>query len=774
MFNFAGSDITESEIAQSDIRQSQITESDIIESGDYSRASGSVYCLLFPNRSRMGCRRAVCLSILIGAIFALCPAGPARADVRVSVDVGWGDTIRLGRWTPVYVTLSDPDAKNVTLEIMAPHDSQASMRIRQRVVAGPTPTTYFLLAPFRQYSDATLAVLDDRGRHLADQTIVDNNDSTIAGGNQKFFTESAGAAFAGVGGGAADARVLEDQLHNANITAGYLTADRLPPVAMGYQALDVLMLNNPDFSAISSDQQQAIVDWVKSGGQLVAWAGDAPLPAGNNPLADALPAVFGDAHATVLPADVLSAAGLPDSMARISGRLLSPRPGAIAFAPPGWDDACTGYTWRLGLGRVEILPIDVAGLSFADSGKALAFWRGVLKPELQLSDPSASSTSSGYAYSGGSSQLRQTAAMYADMEILGNVPGLGRVDFTSVAMVLIGLMVVVGPVDYFVLKALGRQPLTWFTTAGWIGLVTAIAISTGYWLKNGDLYYRTLRVIDEADGACVGASDMLCIYSPRSTNYPLSVDPRGWWEPATPETGYYGGSQTTNDIGFEEKQNGTAPDPISVNIWSLQFLLGSDPGAGGPSEAPIDAPIDAELRVVRGADGDRLRGTIANRGARPLQHVMIRGADWLCSSADIPAGQTSAVDLPIAPNSDQAFRSRDGPQSFTYTPYGPIPAPAPDLPPALASYVVGAGLDPTRSQAIERLLTGNPRGSNAPSDADTGYFKTPPGGKASVACVYATIADPAPLDRLLMPGAIETHYQIIRAITSLRDSPETP
>src|SRR5437868_1409650 len=62
-------------------------------------------------------------------------------------------------------------------------------------------------------------------------------------------------------------RQVAASLDNAGFDTGWLEVERLPTVAGGYDALDLLILASPDLSAITPEQQQAIAGWVTAGGR---------------------------------------------------------------------------------------------------------------------------------------------------------------------------------------------------------------------------------------------------------------------------------------------------------------------------------------------------------------------------------------------------------------------------------------------------------------------------------------------------------------------------
>jgi hypothetical protein len=53
---------------------------------------------------------------------------------------------------------------------------------------------------------------------------------------------------------------------------------------------------------------------------------------------------------------------------------------------------------------------------------------------------------------------REQAAMAQTLNWMGSIPGAGTFGFSYIAAVLIVMMLIVGPVDWIVLKMMGRQP----------------------------------------------------------------------------------------------------------------------------------------------------------------------------------------------------------------------------------------------------------------------------------------------------------------------------
>ena len=77
---------------------------------------------------------------------------------------------------------------------------------------------------------------------------------------------------------------MTDQLPRNLLITAYVDPGGLPGVPIGYDALDLLVLNELDFAAVDAEQQAAIVSWVKEGGTLLLWPGPDPVPE-SSPLA---------------------------------------------------------------------------------------------------------------------------------------------------------------------------------------------------------------------------------------------------------------------------------------------------------------------------------------------------------------------------------------------------------------------------------------------------------------------------------------------------------
>jgi hypothetical protein len=284
-----------------------------------------------------------------------------------------------------------------------------------------------------------------------------------------------------------------------------------------------------------------------------------------------------------------------------------------------------------------------------------------------------------------------------------------------------------------VLRRLGRQPWTWITTSGWIALITLGAIYMGHIFKSGDLYYRSLRLVDESDGQTVATRDVACIYSPRTTTYTIDTDPESWWQPVSIDQYGYSRGGIKTDLNYLQTYRGNTPGPMLINVWNLRFIEGEQiatAGEAGVIEAKISAPGNMSIL-----------GTIKNRGTMPLRDVTIRTKSKMCVlEGNIAPGQTVTLKEELKPTNTIDYESNGYYYNENYqrTSDGAI------------RYDNAADLSLSRSRRIERLFT----------------------ERSETAEIFARVDGMEAPNPLHEPGAREDHRQIIRALVTLQ--PGTP
>jgi hypothetical protein len=542
--------------------------------------------------------------------------------------------MRLGRWTPVFLSVADPETRDVDLQIHGSYGEKSlALLVHQTAVISPRPTTYALLYPLNAQPSRIEVIVSDlkTGRTLATAGLQNPAGFSVAGKVPKRLL-GPGDFLVGVSGEIGSALRLQSQMDRAGLMAGILNPIRLPANFVGYDGITVLVLVAADFSELKSEQELAILRWVEGGGVLVAIPGTGAFPA-RGVLADAL------------PCDV----GVNRAIANLNGRELVPRSGAVVVRVLDQN----GYEHRVGLGHIAVLPVDVAPLTFSDAEKGNVFWRGILggmtkapgiaeTTEMALSDEADVLIAGPNAGDSVGRGQRESVAIRHVLELLGATGSTPAVDWRKIFLVFGGLFFLVGPVDSVLLMRLGQRPRNWVTVVGWIGLVASGAAYGVSWRGGGAATASSFRLVDQVDGVVVGATDIVAVKSERSESVRLGLDEDEWWEPANQAARSFGVDRFVDAISREDRK-GCRPEVMRLVGGEAQAWHG-EVAMGGPGV------LGAKLELRRdSAGGVRLIGTITNLGKGVVSDIQVETAagDFL-ASGEIGIGMTTNVDVGVS------------------------------------------------------------------------------------------------------------------------------
>jgi len=562
------------------------------------------------------------LAILIPLLLV---SGAGGQEIR-KVTVGWGNDLRLGRWTPVFVTVEDAQAREVDLQIHGSYGEKSeALWLHQTAVAEPRPDTYALLFPINAQLSRVEVIVSDlqTGRTLGTEALQ-NNASFSPAGRVPMRVLAPEDLLLGISGDIDDCLRLQVQLDRAGICAGVLDPMRMPANFAGYDGVSVLILAAADLAQLTGVQDQAIVEWVRRGGNLVVIPGTTPLPP-RDTLIDALPCTIGVNRAIALPIGAPAVEAKPSTTrpTSLNGRELSPRPGAASLTV--LDQ--TGYLGRLGLGKIAVLPVDLSPLEFADAAGANAFWRSLLGPMVKVSalkEPTEINVGEAdealvpgpnAAESFGRGQ-RESAAIRHVLELLGATRTAGRIDWRGALIGLAGIFFLVGPVDSVILMRLGQPPRNGLTLLGWIGLIAALAGFAVARPIQSSPTATTFRLVDQADDSIVAATDVIAVNADEPERVGLSLDRNEWWEPANQAAREFGSNRFV-DANCRQDKTGCRPEWVRLNGNEAQAWHGEAANLG-------PALLHAEL-VLRdnNAGTVHLTGRLSNQSRAVMSDIQI-------------------------------------------------------------------------------------------------------------------------------------------------------
>lgn len=437
-----------------------------------------------------------------------------------------------------------------------------------------------------------------------------------------------------------------------------LNLEELPDRWFGYESVDAVVLPTGGnwagsmAQSLSADPQRraALEQWVAQGGHLVVSVGSNANVVANRqsfPLLPLLPATI-DPSAQVKSTELENLAGYLDQQVPQALRM---RPKAAIkpmIVPELPKLAPTGSGYPLvseqngrapvivrgsyGLGRVTVVGFDVDREPFRSWPHNQDFWTAIL--DLKGAKAQGQSGFAGGMY-GGERGGTYSERLGNELESFGDV---AVVSFFWVAIFILAYVIIIGPVDYFLLKkVVKRLELTWITFPLMVLFVSLAAYFGAYWLKGDELRVNKVDVvdIDQTHGLTVGTT-WLSVFSPRLQAYDLALEPVGVGKPregtalswfARDGFGFRGVEQSRNDLFQREYQladNGAAIQGVPIQVWAMKTFTGR-----WAADLEGQAPILSTLR----SEKSQLGGTITSRLPRELSDA------WLIHKGNVyPVG----------------------------------------------------------------------------------------------------------------------------------------
>jgi len=222
----------------------------------------------------------------------------------------------------------------------------------------------------------------------------------------------------------------------------------------------------------------------------------------------------------------------------------------------------------------------------------------------------------------------------AVMEHLYNIPEMKPLSIWWVILILAALAILLGPVDYKVLKRLDRLPLTWLTCAIWIVLFTGGAYYGVQELRGGKMQLRAVSVIDGIQDSDSGwSTTYLGMFAPRSRDYRLGgLQNNQWWSATAPteeSIWAHGRDPGSRNIYCVQQDGYNRLYSAPINIWTVQCLV---------NEAPQG---ELPLRVDISRSGDEITLEVTNDADCPIKSGYVLFSDnRLINFPDVPPRST--------------------------------------------------------------------------------------------------------------------------------------
>jgi hypothetical protein len=559
-------------------------------------------------------KRSLITLILLVLLFlpsmaTLASPSQRQAQVELSVSAGYASYFRHGQWIPVRVNVSNTgDNLAGVIRVRSGGLEETTYQTPIELPRGARKQVFLYISLQKFASDVQVEVVDQKGRVVQQETAtlhtVDQNDILCA-----VVTESPY--------GAVDLTALAPGTGSVHQT-NWRVAD-IPPLADALAGLDVLMFHDVDTGTLTAEQGAAISDWVLAGGHLIVTGGDAwqRTTAGLQAL---LPVTL---QGTVQLASLVS---LTDYLKLPSEPLdegttaadTTLKPSARTLVNVGDVPLIVRGTY--GAGVVDFMAVDPYAEPLRSWNEKERLWYTLIASIGQRP-----------------SWLRGFSDWSMAREATLTLTSTVLPTFFQLCGFLVLYVVLIGPINYLVLKRLNRREWAWVTIPGLIVLFSVLAYAVGFNLRGNVATVNRLTVVQVwPDSQRAQVTSLIGIQSPRRTNYTIAVD-RPFALRALPDVG----------VGLNVPvviAEGTRYTARSVPIDA--GMIASFVASGFESMPRLDASATWTL-----SDGQppRIAGSVTNSVGVPLEDAVLLIKGQKLPLGTIQPGETQTFDTSIGP-----------------------------------------------------------------------------------------------------------------------------
>lgn len=564
-------------------------------------------------------RRRTILSLAVLLLLAplLTGFGPPRqsdSPITLQLEAGYGRRYRPDTWTPLLLSVANDGP-----------DISGTLRVRPENNAGLDATTYSTPIDLPQQSRKQVFLyvsLQSYARQIQVE-LVDTNGNILATASSQLAVANPQDVLAAV---ITDAPGGSVDLTTAVLGSGQTyqhnwSVEDLPAEPDALAALDVMIFTDVDTGRLSVGQAQAIADWTLSGGHLIVTGGPnyrltaagladlLPLtPSGSTTVDDLTPlaAFAGRSGDSLQEPDVILATG-------------TLQPGADVLVAAG--DEPLLIRQRYGAGLVDYLTADPALAPFRRWLNRAALWDALIFVSHQ--QPSWAAGVQDW--------------MMAD-RVVRQSPGFALPSALEMFGMLIVYILVIGPVNYIVLRLIGRREFAWFTIPVIVVLFAVLAYITGFSLRGTQATLNRLTVVQVWAGQDRARVDGLVgVLSPRRTTYDISAGEGLTLRPLPEVDGGGGFAAVMATIDITQGTRYTA-DNVLVDASVIAGFASSGYVDGAPQ-------IEGGAIIAPDAAGTHIQGQVVNTTGFELADAAVLVSGGVQHLGTLDPGASASFDL---------------------------------------------------------------------------------------------------------------------------------
>ncbi len=591
----------------------------------------------------------VALLLIAGSIPALAQ-GTTQAKLIVSAQAGYGDAgaYLMGEWLPVRVTLANPPggaSRRVTVRVATGSTGQGTLGTYQQEVDLPAQsrkevTLYTYSSEFThkfrvelyeggtllEYADATADPYEPPAGMIV---AVASSDASLMNSlkGEQLGHVVLPLAVRGYG--------YTGQLPVPSTTIAHISLADLPALSQALDSLGAIVIDDADSSTLSTEQRESIEGWVARGGLLLVTyrAGGADTLAGLDSL---------------VPINVSSSRTVP-SLASLADLAASPltTTGSITIGNATVkSDALFSSSTRVlamqdGVPLVAVRDVGQGRVVYMGASPALPplkGWDGLPALEKRIFSEHALRVSYGADLRVSNTSVPfggYGAAVFQTYGGMFELPGLELPNVWLVGGFLLVYILIVGPLNFIILRRMRRTELAWFTIPGLVLLFSVIAYLLALGSKGGDLVTIRVNAINTTEGISVATLEQhVGVFSPLRSTYRFTLDANSAVTEMNPY-GYYQ-ARTSSGAPVSSGAGTTTIDNVNIDTWGLRAFVAEH-------TAVLDAPLQADLHL----GNNTIVGKVKNRTTGPLQDVALVRGDAVQYIGYIAPGEEADVRLPV-------------------------------------------------------------------------------------------------------------------------------
>ena len=594
---------------------------------------------------------ALCLLALGGAPVT------SRAALQFDVFLGYDGMVPEATWFPLVCEIkNDGPPFNAVIEVASQMSDGQSLRVPVEL---PTGTLKRLVIPLfsaaRGYSSWDARLYDEHGRERAEQTGMRPRKLLAA------TVPLVGALPRTVNGVPVIRPVLAQQQDMQPVVARFQSS-LFPDNPIVLTGLDALYLNSERAPDLKVNQVNALLDWVNAGGHLIVAVEQISDITGTPWLRGLFPCELKDiqpvAHHAELQSWLQSSTwatnvaynpnfapprpGYPPGRPRAAP---APQPAANSAAPfsdlpddPAFEaaplqvavgairdggtvvsagDTPLIVTAHRGRGRITALLFSPEREPFRSWKNLPTFWAKMTEV------PGNWYLSNAYGPQSGWSSDGIFGAMIDSRQV-------HKLPVGWLLLLLVVYLVIIGPLDQYWLKRIGKPMLTWITFPCYVVLFSLLIYFIGYKLRAGESEWSELHLVDvllSGDHAQLRGQTYSSVYSPANQKY--AVESRQQFATLRGEfAGRFSGGTPTEKMNVLVEGDSFRGE-VFVPVWTSQLLV-SD--WWQPSSVPLYATVEPK--------DDGWQVNLDNRTERNLTSARLVIDGYVMELGEIPAKAT--------------------------------------------------------------------------------------------------------------------------------------